>query len=387
MFKSMMSVHGLKAAITGLFPVALAVGLVSCAKNAAPPPPAMHVDVVHPRQAVITNWDEYPGRVDAVQSVELRPRVSGYLDAIHFTDGAEVKQGDVLFTIDQKPYQATLNQLTAVRESAESHLQWTSNDWQRADDLFKTHAISAEELDSRTTAMHEAEAAVRAAVATEDIAKLNLSYTEIKAPVDGKIGQRIISIGNLVQDSAPATLLGTIVSMDPIYCYFTADERAYLGYRGNGNVGSTNSIPAELALANETGYPHVGHLDFFNNQVDAASGTIQMRAVFPNEDRKLVPGLFARVRVPAGPPVSALLIPDFSVQSDQGHKFVYVVGANNMVEARPLEVARQSGGFLQVTSGLTTNDSIIVSGLLLVRPGIPVDTSAPAPAPAAAAQH
>jgi len=379
----MKSVHGLKSALSGLASVALVFSLASCSKNTAPPPQPMHVNAVHPQFAVVTNWDEYPGHVEAVQSVELRPRVSGYLDAIHFKDGTEVKQGDVLFTIDPKPYQATLGQMTALRETAQTHVEWTSNDWQRADNLFKTHAISAEELDSRAKAMNEAESALRAAQATEDAAKLNLDYTEIKAPIDGRIGQRMITIGNLVSDSAPATMMATIVSMDPIYCYFTADERAYLGYRQNAGPSSSNAIPCDLALANETGYPHAGHLDFFDNQVDPKSGTIQMRAVFANDDRKLVPGLFARVRVPAGPPVSALLIPDFSVQSDQGHKFVYVVGTNNLVEARPVEVSRQNTGSWQVTSGLTTNDSVITSGLLMVRPGMPVDTSAPAAAPGA----
>jgi RND family efflux transporter MFP subunit len=382
-----MSFPGFKKIATSVAALAAIISLASCSKPPAPQQAALHVDIAHPQPTILTNWDEYPGRLEAVQMVELRPRVSGYLEAIHFKDGEEVKQGDVLFTIDQKPYQAALQQLTATREGAEAHLEWTSNDWQRADNLFKNKAISAEELDSRSTAMTEADAAVRVAVATEDVAKLNLSYTEIKAPVDGRIGQRLITIGNLVQDSAPATLMATIVSVDPVYCYFTADERAYLGYRQNVGPSSSNTIPCELALANETGYPHTGHLDFFDNQVDANSGTIQMRAEFANEDRKLVPGLFARVRVPAGPPVSALLIPDFSVQSDQGHKFVYIVGSNNIVEARPVEVSRQSSGSWQVTSGLMPTDSVITSGLLMVRPGIPVDTSAPAATPAAAAKQ
>jgi RND family efflux transporter MFP subunit len=199
----------------------------------------------------------------------------------------------------------------------------------------------------------------------------------------------MMTVGNLVQASGGmASTLTTVVSLDPVYCYFTADEQAYLTYRKNANGAAAGAIiPCELALADETGYPHKGHVDFFDNQVDPNTGTIRVRAVFENPDHKLVPGLFARVRVPAGPPVEALLVPDVAVSSDQGHKFVYVVNGDSAAEVRPVQVARQSGGFWQITSGLTTNDNVIVNGLLMVQPGRKVAATDPNAAPAPAAAH
>lgn len=366
------------------------VVLTSCSKQSPPPQQsATRVTAEHPVLAVVTNWDEYPGHLEAVQMVEIRPRVSGYLDSIHFKDGTEVNAGDLLFTIDAKPYKAALEQAVAMQQSAWTRVELASNDWERAENLFKNHAISAEELDSRSKAMQTAEASFRAANAAVDATQVNVDYTQIKAPISGKIGQRMITIGNLVQDGGSATLMATLVSLDPIYCYFTADERAYLRYRAQGDVTGSNSIPCELGLANENGFPHQGHVDFFNNQVDPTTGTIEMRAVFSNEDRSLVPGLFARVRVPAGPPTAELLVSDVAIQSDQDHKFVYVVAvppSNSVAQVRPVQLNRHSDGFWQVTKGLTTNDNVIVNGLLMVRPGVPVDT-APPPTPGMAAQH
>jgi RND family efflux transporter MFP subunit len=352
----------------------------------------LNVTAAHPVLTTVTNWNEYPGRLEAMQMVEIRPRVSGYLDSIHFKDGAEVKDGDLLFTIDPKPYQATLNAASALRESAATHLEWTSNDLARAENLLKSRAISAEEYDSRNKAMREAQAALGAAAATEEVARLNLDFTAIKSPISGKVSQRMMTIGNLVQGGSSASMLTTVVSVDPIYCYFSADEAAYLAYKkNNGNIEPDAGVVCELGLADETGFPHKGRLDFVDNQVNPNSGTIQARGVFANEDRALLPGFFARVRVPAGPPVQALLVPDVAVSSDQGHKFVYVVNKDSMTEIRLIQVDHQLGGFWQVTDGLSTNDNVIVNGLLMVRPGIPVKVvdpnAAPAQAPAQAAAH
>jgi RND family efflux transporter MFP subunit len=182
-------------------------------------------------------------------------------------------------------------------------------------------------------------------------------------------------------------MLTTVVSLDPMYAYFTADEQAYLIYRQNNNGGAAGAaVPCELALANETGFPRQGHIDFFDNQVDPRSGTIRVRAVFANENHSLVPGLFARLRVPAGAPMPALLVPDVAIQSDQGNKFVFVVNRDSVAEIRPVQVSRQSGGFWQITGGLTTNDNVVVNGLLMLQPGVKVDTSVPPATPPAAAQ-
>ena len=392
MSESKASFRNLKKIIPGLAAIAIVAALTSCSKPPPPAAPALHVTVAPPQFMTVTNWDEYPAHLVAVEMVEIRPRVSGYLESINFKDGAEVNAGDLLFTIDPKPYQAELNAAKALRQSAETHLEWTSNDLQRAESLRKTRAISEEEYDSRSKAMREAQASLLAAQAAADVAKLNLDYSQIKSPISGKVSQRMMTVGNLVQSSGAASMLTKVVSLDPIYCYFTADERAYLTYRQNNNGGNAGaSVPCELALVNEAGFPHKGHVDFFDNQVDPNSGTIRMRAVFANEDRLLVPGLFARVRVPTGAPVQAMLVPDVAVSSDQGHKFVYVVNTNSMSEIRPVQTSRQSGGFWQVTSGLTTNDNVVVNGLLMIRPGIPVDAqpanAATNAAPQPAAQH
>jgi multidrug efflux system membrane fusion protein len=340
--------------------------------------------------ATVTNWDEYPGHLEAVEMVEVRPRVSGYLESIHFTDGAEAKAGELLFVIDPKPYQADLDRAGAERQRAETHVELARNDLKRAEGLRGTRAIAEEEYDSRSKAVREAEAALAGARAAEAAAKLNLDYTRLTAPISGKLGRRLVTVGNLVQGGGmvPGTVLTTIVTMDPLYCYFDADERSFLRYRnaeagGDGLGQKDGPLLCELALEKAAGFRHTGRIDFFDNQVNKQTGTIPMRAVFANPDRVLVPGLFATVRLPAGPPQQTLLIPDIAVQSDQDRKFVFVVNSTNVVEARPIKIGRADGNLRAVLEGLTVNDRVAVSGLLMLRPGVPVEVQTGAPGAAA----
>jgi RND family efflux transporter MFP subunit len=339
--------------------------LLSCSRSQPPAAPPPRVTVSQPQVATVTNWDEYPGHLEAVEMVEIRPRVSGYIDSIHFTDGAEVKAGDLLFVIDPRPYQAELDRDQARFELAE-------NDLQRAEALRGTKAISEEEYDSRSKAAREAKAAL-------DAARLNLEYTRITAAINGKIGRRLVTAGNLVVGGAgAASTLTTIVTMDPIYGYFDVAEEAFLRYRINtsdpSSAGQTNSPPAcELALVGEQGFPHKGRVDFFDNQVNAGTGTIRVRCVLENADRALVPGMFATIRIPAGPPEQALLIPDVAVGFDQNYKFVYVVNPTNVVETRVIETGQSHGPLRAVLKGLTPRDRVVVNGLMAARAGAKVD--------------
>jgi RND family efflux transporter MFP subunit len=361
-----------------LFPFACAALFTACSppKPAAMPTPK--VTVQQPQLATVTNWDEYPGHLEAVETVELRPRVSGYIDSIHFQDGAEVKAGDLLFVIDPRPYEAEVAVAQARRQQAETHLEWTRNDLKRAEGLRGTKAISEEEYDSRSKAVLEAEAALAAAKATGTTARLNLEYTQIKAPVSGKIGRRLLTVGNFVQlqsNGGSASVLATLVSLNPIYCYFDVEEAAYQKYLSNAKAGETNGcgVPCELALVNEKGYTHQGRLDFFDNQVNPQTGTIRLRAVFDNADRNLVPGMFANLRVLAGPPQQALLVPDVAVQSDLGYKYVYVADAENKVETRAITIGRAHDAMREVLQGLTAQDRVVVNGLVTLRPGAKVE--------------
>jgi RND family efflux transporter MFP subunit len=298
--------------------------------------------------------------------------------------------------LDQRPYQAAFDQVQADVKRAETRLELAETEMKRAEALRSSKAISEEELDSRATALRDAQAALTWSKAGLATAQLNLGFTRITAPVTGRIGRRLLSVGSLVEKNGPeSTVLATMVSLDPMYCYFDADERAFLRYRAVGGTanpsdGGRPPIPCEVGLANEEGFPHKGHLDFFDNQVDAKSGTIRLRAVLENGDRSLVPGLFARVRVPGSKSVEMLLIPDAAIGSDQGRKFVYVVGQDAMIGLRPIQTGRPQGTDRAVLSGLTTNDSVVVNGLMMLRPGIKVqvqEQTAAIPAAGTASTH
>ena len=364
-------------------------------KTAAPSLP--RVTVALPHTATVTNYDEYPAHLEAVEMVEIRPRVSGFIDSIHFEDGTEVKAGDLLFMIDPRPAQAALAQVKAERQRAETRLDLSRNDLKRAEGLHGTKAISDEEYDTRSKAVPEAEAALNAVKASEAAAQLNLDYCRVTAPIPGRTGRRLVTVGNLVQGGGmmPGTLLATLIRLDPVYCYFEANEAAFIRYRQNGSQPkegrpAPNAFSCELRLVGEEGYPHLGYVDFFDNQMDSRSGTLRMRGLFANGDRGLVPGMFAKVRVPAGPPVRALLVPAVALGSDQGGKYVSVVNSSNIVEPHPVELAGRHGAFQAVTKGLTPEDRVIINGLMLARPGTKVEIVTPTPpappTPSAAAE-
>jgi RND family efflux transporter MFP subunit len=384
------------ATIRFVLMLGLLAALSACSPNKpAPPPPAPKVTVNQPVSATVTNWDEYPGHMEAVEMVEVRPRVSGYIESIHFQDGAEVKAGDLLFVIDPRPYAAELEHAKAQRQQAESRFALARNDLKRAEALVGTKAFSEEEYDTRSKAVPEAEAALAAAKANETTASINLDYTRITAPISGKIGRRLVTAGNFVQlqgNGGSATLLATLVSVDPIYCYFDVEEGALLKYRSCAKATQTaelpdGALPCELALVNEPGFNHRGRLDFFDNQVNPQTGTIRLRAVFENADRALVPGMFANLRVSAGAAESALLVPDVAVQSDQGYKFVYVVNPESKIERRDITSGRAHGSLRAVLKGLTPGDNVVVNGLMMLRPGVKVEVKPPkSPTPTATSE-
>ena len=367
--------------------VAAAVLFVSCKRPPAPVPHPPPVTIGHPHVANVTNWDEFPARLEAIAVVEVKARAAGFLQSIHFTDGAEVQAGDLLFVIDPRPYAAELQRVEAARQMADTRLDLARNDQKRAEALRTSKAVSDEELDTRTKAVREAAAALASAEASVAVARLNLSFTEIHAPIGGQIGRRLVTEGNIVQDGMPqSTLLAVIVSQGSIYAYFDVDERSFLKNHHQSAL-DRGDVRCELALAGEDGYPHVGHVDFYDNQVDQGTGTIRVRARFDNADRALSPGLFARVRIPAGPPVETLLVPDVAIGSDQSVRFVLVANATNVVEVRPVVLGRQNGSDRAVLHGLTPQDRVIVNGLMMARPGLPVTPIEATNSPAAAAGH
>jgi RND family efflux transporter MFP subunit len=372
-----------RALLACLLPI-LCAALTACSPPKPAPVSLPKVTVSQPLFATVTNWDEYPAHLEAIEMVEIRPRVSGYIDSIHFQDGAEVKAGDLLFVIDPRPYQAELELAQARRRQVETHLELVQNDLVRAEKLKGTKALSDEEYDSRNKAVREAEAALAASKASESAARLNLDYTQIKAPVSGKMGRRLLTVGNFVQiqgSSSAATPLATLVSLDPIYAYFDVEETAYQNYRSCAKLaeGSGAGLPCELGLDGEHGFAYRGHLDFFDNQVNPKTGTIRLRAVFNNPARTLVSGMFANLRLLAGSPQQALLVPEVAVLSDQGYKYVYIASATNTVQTRNIESGRAHGPLRVVLKGLTPEDRVIVNGLMMLRPGARVVVQTPEP--------
>lgn len=355
--------------------------LTGCRKQAQQPPPPPSVSVVQPVAREVVEWDEYIGRLESPETVEIRARVSGYLDKVHFKEGKEVKKGDLLVTIDPRPYQAEYDRAEAEYQRAVSQAELAKNDAERAKRLIATKAISEEDFDTKAKTYTAAQAAVKSAKAAMDSAKLNLEFTQIHAPIGGRTGRALVTEGNLVSgglSGAGASLLTTLVSLDPLYCYSDADERAVLKYlelrrEGKRVSARDEQIPAEMGLANETGFPHKGYMDFVDNRIDPATGTMRARGVFPNTDHGLSPGFFARIRIPGSGKYPALLIPDRALGSDQAQKFVYVVNAEKKVEFRPVKIGPMIDGLRVVKEGLNPGEQVIVEGLLRVRPGIVAD--------------
>jgi RND family efflux transporter MFP subunit len=367
-----------------LFYLPVALILLSCKQEAPPmqmPPPA--VTIANPVKQMVEEWDEFTGRLDAVESVNLYSQVTGYLQSVHFKDGAEVEKGTLLFVIDPRPFQAVLDQAAAQMEQAKVKLELTKNEFNRATKLLASKAVSAEDYDTRAKAVSEAEAGLRISQATVDKAKLDVEYTHVKAPITGRLGRRLMDVGSLVIGGPMgATMLTSIVSLDPIYCYIDADELSLLKYQrlnreGKRGNARENIIPCEMALANEQGFPHKGVIDFVDNRLNPETGTIQARAIFTNAmpergQRVMQPGYFARVRVPGDSGYEALLIDDKAVGADQAQKVVMVVGANNIVEPRPVIVGPVMNGKRVIREGLKADDKVIINGLAKIRPGMPV---------------
>jgi membrane fusion protein, multidrug efflux system len=368
-------------AVPGVLSVAvLSVGALTLGHKKEPPaaPPLPAVTVAPVAQREVTDWDEFTGRLQAVDQVEIRPRVSGYITRVTFDEGKEVSKGEVLFEIDPRPYQAELARAEAQLEGARSAATLAASDVERAGKLVKAQAISREEYDSRTSAEAQGGASVRAAEAAVRTARLNLEWTRVRSPIAGRVSNAMVTPGNLVQAGPPeATLLTTVVSMDPMYLYFDSDEQTYLRYAGLARSTGTNwrntRLVVYLGLANESGFPHEGRLDFVDNQVDPNTGTIRTRAVFSNRARALTPGLFARVKLVGSQKTQALLVRDAAIGTDQDRKFVLVLGKGDTLAYRPIVPGRlNDDGLRVVTSGLTPGDRVVVNGLMRVRPGVKV---------------
>jgi multidrug efflux system membrane fusion protein len=337
------------------------------------------VTVSQPITREVVEWDEFTGRLEAVESVDIRARVSGYLQSVHFTDGAVVKKGGLLFVIDPRPYQAELNRAKAALEQAIAQSERAQKDLARVRQLVQWRAVSQEEVDTRAADQRQAEEAVKAGRAAVDSEQLNVEFTQVKAPISGRISREFVTVGNLINGgSADSTLLTRIVSLDPIYCYFDVDERSYLKYSrlwGNGTQAAsrTAKISVDLGLADETEFPHRGQLDFIDNRLDSNTGTMTGRAIFPNADQTLIPGLFARLRLPGSKQYEALLLPDESIGTDQTQRFAFVVNEHNTVEYRKVELGPMIDGLRVIRNGLQPEEWVIVNGVQRVRSGSQVD--------------
>ena len=359
--------------------ILLAPLLTRCGEGQQTGPPPPEVTFAKPIQRTIVDLDEYVGRFVAINSVEIRARVSGYLEQVHFRDGQIVKAGDLLFSIDKRPFQNTVDQARANLEQAKANLAFTEADLARGQQLVRDKTITEQTFDQRTQANRNAQASVAANEAAVRQAELDLQFTELRAPVDGRIGDRRVSPGNLVTGGAAGntTLLAVIVSTDPIRFEFTFDEASYLRYErisrtGKDVAGRDGSVVVSLKLIDEPDFGHSGYMDFVDNIIDKSSGTIRGRAVFSNPDSVFTPGMFARVRVPGSPSYAALLIPDAAIGSEQVKKFVMVVGPENKVVPKYVTLGRLSDGLRVIKEGLAPDDQVIVNGLMRVRPGVQV---------------
>jgi RND family efflux transporter MFP subunit len=358
-------------------------------QSAAAPPT---VTVANPAQRTVVDQDEYVGRFAAVDSVEVRARLSGYLAAIHFTDGQMVKKGDPLFTVDRRPFEIALEQMRANLAQARANLAFTQSDLARGQELLHNKTITEQTFDQRTQAKSVAEATVAAQEATVRSAELDLDqYTELRAPIDGRIGDRRVAVGNLVTGGTGGntTLLATIVSVNPIHFEFTFNEASYLRYQrfamaSKQAASLDGGVPVSLKLIDENDFRHQGKIDFVDNVIDRSSGTIRGRAVFGNADGILTPGMFGRIRVPGSPPYTALLVPDAAIGTEQARKFVLVVDDGDVVRQKYVILGQLDDGLRVVKDGLAASDRVIVNGLMRARAGQKVTVeqqNAPVPEP------
>ncbi len=367
-------------------------GLTGCADAtsddapaaAAPGAPPVTSAVVIQRP--VTETQEFSGRLEAIEVVAIRPRVSGYITAVNFKPGAEVKKGEVLFVIDPRPYQAEADRTKAVAAAAQARAGLARLELQRAELLLADKAIAQREFDERAAGQKELDASVRAAQAEHETARLNLAYTRVTSPIDGRVSKAEITLGNLVDATA---VLTSVVSLERIYASFDGDESTYLRVSRRTNAGQP--VEVKVGLAGEEGFPHSGKLEFVDNQLDSRSGSVRMRATLANADRALAPGLFARVQIAGGAPTPQILIVDRAINTDQDRKFVYVVDKDGKAEYRSVKLGPLDDGLRIVREGLKPGEKIVVNGLQRVRPGAPIAAQVvpmvakAAPAPAAAA--
>ncbi|MCC7259336.1 MAG: efflux RND transporter periplasmic adaptor subunit [Gammaproteobacteria bacterium] len=369
--------------------------LGACGAPPPPAPPAPEVTVAKPLVREVGEWDEFTARLAAVETVELRARVGGYVESVTFAEGALVREGDLLLVIDPQPYEAALARARAEADAATARLELARSEEARAVELARAALISAQERDSRQQRRAEAEAELAAAKAAVREATLDLGYCQVRAPISGRIGRRLVTRGNLVSSGErEATLLATIVAVDPIHAYITADEQAYLRYLRMAREGTRPSprevrTPARLRLADEEGWPHEGWVDFVDNQLDRATGTIQGRAVFSNRDGVLAPGLFAQLRVRGARPYTAILVPETALGTDQERRVVWVLGDGDVPVTRDVTPGRQVGMLRVIAAGLTADDRVLINGTARIRPGMrvkPVEGSIEEPADLAAVE-
>jgi multidrug efflux system membrane fusion protein len=369
----LISAGGLALMLGGALLVAEHATVLGQAGPNAPPPA---VTVARPVMKDIQEWDDFIGRFEAVDEVEVRARVSGYVDKIHFRDGSLVKAGDLLFTIDQRPYRAALEEAEATLGSARARVEFAAGDLERAESLRRTGNIAEQIFDQRRQSLLTARGEADRAQASANRARLDMEFTEIRAPVAGRVSRRLVSMGNLV--NANQTVLTNVISLDPIHFYFDVDERSYLTYvqmSAAGTRPSSRDVPNEVfvALSTEREPQHRGRMDFVDNRLDAASGTMRGRAVFENKDLALTPGLFGRVRILGSGIYRGVLVPDDAVGTDQDRRVVFTVGADNKVAMKPVRLGPRIDGYRVIRDGLKGDETLVVNGLMRVRPGLLIE--------------
>jgi membrane fusion protein, multidrug efflux system len=368
--------------LAALFVVALlAAGCSKAAEQpAAPPPPA--VTVALPTARTVTDWDEFVGRFEAIQQVQIRARVGGFVDSVDFKDGAIIKAGDLLYVIDPRPYEATLLQARGQFADAKAKLDLAQRELARATELVRTNAVSEAVVDQRKQQTEAAQAAVLQAEGVMKRAELDVSFTKVTTPIDGRVGRHLVSVGNLVQGAdSGSTVLTSIVSMDPIHLYFDMDEATYLKnnrlwHEGRRPSSRDTANPVQIQLSGEARPSREGAMDFVDNRLDVATGTLRGRAVVPNKDLSILPGQFARIRVVGSAPYEALLLPDTAITNDQSRKVVFVVGKDDVVEMRPVTLGPLDDGLRVVRDGLKKDDRVVIDGLQRARVGAKVTVQA-----------